>query len=111
MAFIPCSDITSSSTGSDIHLAMEWLDSRVSLGKHWPSIKIDLIYLKEEEEEEDEEEEEEVLMTTVLGYVLGRQGSWGGGSWANTESSPEEQVLSVSRPVGEYCSKVTDRSR
>ena len=50
-------------------------------------------------------------MAALLGSVLGRQSSWGGGSWANTESSPEEQALSLSWPVGEYCSKVTDRSR
>ena len=51
--------VTSPSTGSDIHLAMEWLDSTECLGKHWPSIKIDLIFLEEEEEEEEDKEEEE----------------------------------------------------
>lgn len=34
-----------------------------------------------------------VLITPLLGSCLGRQGSSGSGSWANTESSPEEQVL------------------
>lgn len=34
-----------------------------------------------------------VLMTPLLGSGLGRQGSSGSGSWANTESSPDEQVL------------------
>lgn len=34
-----------------------------------------------------------VLITPLLGSCLGRQGSSGRGSWANTESSPEEQVL------------------
>lgn len=35
-----------------------------------------------------------VLITPLpLGRGLGRQGSSGSGSWANTESSPEEQVL------------------
>lgn len=52
-----------------------------------------------------------VLMTPLLGSCLGRQGSSGSGSWANTESSPEEQVLLESWQVGEYCSKGTDRSR
>lgn len=32
-------------------------------------------------------------MTPLLGSGLGRQGSSGSGSWANTESSPDEQVL------------------
>lgn len=52
-----------------------------------------------------------VLITPLLGSCLGRQGSSGSGSWANTESSPEEQVLLESWQVGEYCSKGTDRSR
>lgn len=34
-----------------------------------------------------------VLITPLLGSCLGRQGSSGSGSWANTESSPDEQVL------------------
>lgn len=38
-------------------------------------------------------------------------GAGGSRSWANTESSPEELELGVSRPPGEYCSKGTDRSR
>lgn len=52
-----------------------------------------------------------VLITPLLGAGLGRQGSSGSGSWANTESSPEEQVLLESWQVGEYCSKGTARSR
>lgn len=52
-----------------------------------------------------------VLITPLLGSALGRQGSSGSGSWANTESSPEEQVLLESWQVGEYCSKGTARSR
>lgn len=42
---------------------------------------------------------------------LGRQGSSGRGSWAKTESSPEEQVELESGQVGEYCSNGTDRSK
>lgn len=52
-----------------------------------------------------------VLITPLLGSCLGRQGSSGSASWANTESSPEEQVLFESWQVGEYCSKGTARSR
>lgn len=52
-----------------------------------------------------------VLITPLLGSCLGRQGSSGSGSWAKTESSPEEQVLLESWQVGEYCSKGTARSR
>lgn len=52
-----------------------------------------------------------VLITPLLGSCLGRQGSSGRGSWAKTESSPEEQVLFESWQVGEYCSKGTARSR
>lgn len=34
-----------------------------------------------------------VLITPLLGSCLVRQGSSGRGSWAKTESSPDEQVL------------------
>lgn len=52
--------------------------------------------------------------TTRLGFGgnLGRQGSSALGSWENTESSPEEQVeLRVSGKLGEYWSRLTDRSK
>lgn len=52
-----------------------------------------------------------VRMTPLQGGCLGRQGSSGSRSCAKTESSPEEQVLWVSWPAGEYCSKGTERSR
>lgn len=52
-----------------------------------------------------------VRMTPLLWWCLGRHGSSGKGSWANTESSPEEQVLLESGQVGEYCSNGTERSR
>lgn len=50
------------------------------------------------------------VLTMPLACCFGRQGSSESGSCANTESSPEEQALWVSWPLGEYCSKATDRS-
>lgn len=50
------------------------------------------------------------VLMMPLACCFGRQGSSESSSCANTESSPEEQALWVSWPLGEYCSKATDRS-
>lgn len=51
------------------------------------------------------------MVAPLLAGAWGRQGWSGSGSWPNTESSPDEQVLLESGHVGEYCSKGTARSR
>lgn len=50
------------------------------------------------------------VLMMPLACCFGRQGSSESSSCANTESSPEEQALWLSWPLGEYCSKATDRS-